>query len=127
MAGWANGRSGGLAVWRSGGCLHGHGDLGAVQGGNIVAIAAAGFIGLQAADLDGGAFGRRGLPIDEPLVARGELATANADGVKLVDLFGDREQLRDRAEGLATEVHVGSRDDDAYTAVGERVDDIDDP
>ena len=91
-----------------------------------MAAAATRFVGLEAADLDGGSLGRRGLSVDQALIARCELTALNTNRVQLVDDFGDRKKLRNGSEGLAAEVHVSAGDDHANTSVGERGHDIND-
>ena len=51
-------------------------------------------------------------------------AAARADRVHLLDLLGDRQELRHRAERLAAEVHVEAGDDDPLAEVGEVVADL---
>ena len=58
---------------------------------------------------------------DEPLRVVGGGAADHADGQRLGDVFGDREQLRHRLERLAEIILVEAGDDDALALVGERV------
>src|SRR5262245_60448412 len=76
-----------------GAMLHRQRDLVAVQRGHHVTRATARLVRLEPANLDGRSFRWRGLSIDQALVARCELAAANADRVELVDFFRDREEF----------------------------------
>ena len=60
------------------------------------------------------------------LAARSGTAANHANGGKFGHVFGDREKLRHRAEGLAAKIHVESRDDDSHSAIGEFLRDFDD-
>src|SRR5438105_13970523 len=60
-------------------------NLRARCGRHFVAAAAARFVRLEAAHLDGRSFGRRGLAIDQALVARRRVAAPHADRATLVD------------------------------------------
>jgi len=75
--------------------------------------AASGLVAFGAPHVNRGTLSRSRPPVDESLVSSGEITAPNANGVELVDLFGDGEELRDGAEGLSSEVHVRSRHDDS--------------
>jgi hypothetical protein len=48
------------------------------------------------------------MPVDQALVSGGQVSATDADGMELVHLFGDRQELRNRAKGLSPKIHVGS-------------------
>ena len=86
----------------------------------LVAVAAAGLVGVERADDDRLARVRRRPAVDEPLGRRRGAAAAVADGLQLVHELGVGEQLRHDAEGQPAEVLVEARDDDPDPAVGQR-------
>ena len=57
---------------------------------------------------------------DQPLRVVGRVAAHHADGARLGDVFGDRQQLRHRLERLAEVVLVEAGHDDAHAARGQR-------
>src|SRR6266545_1238878 len=59
---------------------------------------------------------------DEPLRMVGRVAAHHADRQRLGDVFGDRQQLRHRLEGLPEIILVEAGDDDALALVGDRID-----
>jgi len=73
--------------------------------------------------MDGGAFGGGRDAIDQPLIPRRQFAAADANRMKFVDLLGNSQKMGDRPEGLAAEIHVGARQDDPHTAVGQVIHD----
>jgi hypothetical protein len=91
-----------------------------------MASTAAGFVAFTAAHLDRRSFGRRRIAGDQALVPSGQLSTEHADGVELVDLLGDGQEGGHGAEGLTTEIHIRSGDDDAPSLVSKSVYYIDD-
>ena len=70
----------------------------------LEAGAAARLVRVERANLDRLAAERRRAAIDEPLRHRRRAAAAVADGLELVDEFGDAQQRRHRAERLPAEV-----------------------
>src|SRR5829696_9928655 len=72
---------------------------------HLVAVAAAGLVGLLGPDEDGRRGGGGGLAVYQALGARGVLAAAGADGAQLHHLVGLGEENRHRTEGTAAEVH----------------------
>ena len=58
---------------------------------------------------------------DEPLRVVGRVAADDADGERLGDVLGDRQQLRHRLERPAEVILIEPGDDHALAAIGERV------
>src|SRR6185437_7863761 len=67
-----------------------HADLSGVQSRNAMAHPAARFVPVRRADHDLWALVRRGLPIDQALIARRGSAAEYADSVELVHTFSNR-------------------------------------
>lgn len=88
--------------------------------GGVEALAAERLVDVGLAELD--QLGAGG----EAVGVIGELAAFDADGVDLLDIFGDGHQERHRTERLAEVVGIEAGDDDADTLVGESLDHLDD-
>ena len=82
-----------------------------------MAFPAPGFVALGTTDLNGGSFSRGWFPINESLVPRGQIAALHTDGVELVDLFRNGQELGDWAKRFSPEIHVGPGHDDADASV----------
>ncbi len=93
---------------------------------DVVAAAASGLVALCASHLDGWAFRGRRASVDEALVPGGQVAAYVADGVKLIDLLGDGEQLRDWPKRFAPEIHVRTRHDDPDSTIRQGIDNLHD-
>src|SRR3954453_949908 len=85
---------------------------------HVVTGAAARLVRLVRSDDDDRFVVEGGHAVHDALRSCRRLATEHADSLELVDAFGEREQRRHRAEGLAAEVEVQARADDA-PAVGD--------
>jgi len=103
------------------GPLHLELHLSTIPRWNVVAAAASGLVTLGASNLDGWAFRGCWTSVDEALVPGGQVPTYNADGVELVNLLGDGEQLGNRPERFAPEIHVRSRHDDPDSTISQGI------
>ena len=61
------------------------------------------------------------MAIDQSLVPSSEVPASNTDGMELVDLLGNGQELRYGSEGLPTKIHVRSSDDHPDTSVSKSV------
>src|SRR5947199_13898 len=84
--------------------------------------AAARLVGIESADDDRRAVGRRRVPVDESLRHRGRSAAAVADGLELVDELRTAQELGERSERPPAEVLVEARGDDARSPCDQHVD-----
>ena len=94
--------------------------------GDLVATAAAGFVGFFRTDEDDGVFVVGGLAVDEALGAAGFATAYHADGVEFVNAFRFGHEDGHGAKGFPAEVHVQARNDDPFMLVGQGVADFDD-
>src|SRR5437763_6960549 len=97
--------------------LHGSIVLNLFDGGEmrVEAVPAARFVHAGGADEDAVAAG------DEALRVVRRIAADDADGERLGDVFGNREQLRHRLEGTPEIILIEAGDDDPLAAIRERI------